>query len=102
MTTPAVLHYASRFAPAPGGIWWAGPNEHIYTYYTDTDLARLGAVNLARLRPDVDIEAWFDYLDNRMPYGAVWVAVTVPDGMTPQEVLALHQRIGQTPAAAAG
>lgn len=97
--TPAVLHYASRFAPSPGGIWWAGPNEHILTYYTDPDLARLGAVALARLKPDVDIEAWFEYLDNRMPYGATWVAVWVPEDTTPQEVLALHQRIGEKTAA---
>ena len=92
--TAAVLHFASRFEPSPGGIWWEGRNEHIETYYTDPDLARLGAVALARLTPDVDIPAWFDYLDNRMPYGAVWVAVEVPADMTPQEVLALYQRVG--------
>ena len=100
--TPAVLHFASRFDASPGGIWWEGSNEHIQTYYTDPDLGRLGAVALARLRPDVDIPAWFDYLDNRMPYGPVWVAVTIPDGMTPQEVLAMHQRIGEKTVAAEG
>jgi len=99
--TPAVLHFSSRFAQTPGGIWWSGSNEHIMTYYTDPDLARLGAVDLARLKPDVDAEAWFEYLDNRMPYGAVWVSVMIPDGMTPQEVLSMHQRIGEKTAAAA-
>lgn len=92
MSTPAVLHFASRFNDAPGGIWWAGPNEKISAYYTDNTLKQSGEYKIRGLMPDVDIDRYFDYLDGRMPYGEMWIRADVPEGVTPQELLRAHQK----------
>ena len=90
----AVLHYTSRYDKTPGGIWWHGPNEKIQSYYTDHYLEQTGLEHIRRLKPDVDIDQYFDYLDQRMPYGEVWIGVDIPEGVTPQEVLAAHTATG--------
>ena len=87
-----LLHYESLTSPVPGGIWWQGPNENLLCYYIDRRLEKFGKSQMYGISPSADIDAYWDYLDKRMPYGQTWVLEELDDTTTPQDFLRSRRR----------
>jgi hypothetical protein len=64
-----------------------GQNENVLSYYTDPSLQSRGENQFLSLKPDVDYDAYFEYLNNKMPYGDTWQLVEIGDAESPKDFL---------------
>lgn len=85
--TAALLHYPNVSAP-PQGIWWDdGGQSRLGRFYVDSDFEALGTESMgsaAAHADSVDIEDFFDKMENSSPRPDVWAQVSLGDMTGPE------------------
>lgn len=87
--TPVLVHYRSTDYK-PEGIWWFDGNSRMARLYTNRDLQTVGEFDLSSIASradEIDVEAAFQRVSERMPQPDVWVYARISDSMTPPQYL---------------
>lgn len=83
--TEALLHFPNHSAP-PQGIWWED-DSRLGRFYVDSDFEAIGSEQIGFVGHNadaVDIEDFFDKMENSSPRPDLWARVSLGEMTAPE------------------